>query len=402
MSDIVKNSIEKWENALLADFIKVKHGYAFKGKYITTEKNNNILVTPGNFHIGGGFKTNKFKYFTDDYPEEYILQSGDIVVTMTDLSKESDTLGYSAKIPPSLNNERYLHNQRIGLLEFKNNDISRDFIYWLMRTKDYQGFIVGSASGTSIMHTSPTRICEYEFKLPPLPEQKAIAEVLSSLDDKIDLLNRQNQTLEAMAETLFRQWFVEEDNGDWEERPLSGIATFLNGLACQKFPPKNEIDKLPVLKIRELKDGFTANSDWATTEVDKKYLVSNGDIIFSWSASLLVKIWDGEDCVLNQHLFKVTSKEFPKWFYYLWSKYHLDQFIAIAKAHATTMGHIKRGDLDEALVFVPSPEEIEEMNKTFEPMIDKIIANNNQLNALVNLRETLLPKLMSGEIRVNF
>jgi type I restriction enzyme S subunit len=400
MSDIVKNSIEKWENALLADFIKVKHGYAFKGKYITTEKNNDILVTPGNFHIGGGFKTNKFKYFTDDYPEEYILQSGDIVVTMTDLSKESDTLGYSAKIPPSLNNERYLHNQRIGLLEFKNNDISRDFIYWLMRTKDYQGFIVGSASGTSIMHTSPTRICEYEFKLPPLPEQKAIAEVLSSLDDKIDLLHRQNQTLEQMAETLFRKWFVEDANESWEERPLSGIATFLNGLACQKFPPKNEIDKLPVLKIRELKDGFTANSDWATTEIDKKYLVANGDIIFSWSASLLVKIWDGGDCVLNQHLFKVTSEEFPKWFYYLWSKYHLDQFIAIAKAHATTMGHIKRGDLDDAMVFVPSNIEIEEMNKTFEPIIEKIIANNNQLNVLVSLRETLLPKLMSGEIRV--
>jgi type I restriction enzyme S subunit len=285
-------------------------------------------------------------------------------------------------------------------LEFKNNDISRDFIYWLMRTKDYQGFIVGSASGTSIMHTSPTRICEYEFKLPPLPEQKAIAEVLSSLDDKIDLLHRQNQTLEQMAETLFRKWFVEDANESWEERPLSGIATFLNGLACQKFPPKNEIDKLPVLKIRELKDGFTANSDWATTEIDKKYLVANGDIIFSWSASLLVKIWDGGDCVLNQHLFKVTSEEFPKWFYYLWSKYHLDQFIAIAKAHATTMGHIKRGDLDDAMVFVPSNIEIEEMNKTFEPIIEKIIANNNQLNVLVSLRETLLPKLMSGEIRV--
>jgi len=203
-----------------------------------------------------------------------------------------------------------------------------------------------------------------------------------------------------MAETLFRQWFMEEADESWEEKPLSEIATFLNGLACQKYPPKNEIDKLPVLKIRELKDGFTDNSDWASTDVAGKYFVSNGDVIFSWSASLLIKIWDGGDCILNQHLFKVTSDDSPKWFYYLWSKYHLDQFISIARAHTTTMGHIKRGDLDEAMVFIPSEDELKQMNELSEPLIDKIIANNCQLRSLINLRDTLLPKLMSGKVRV--
>jgi type I restriction enzyme S subunit len=196
---------------------------------------------------------------------------------------------------------------------------------------------------------------------PPLPEQKAIAEVLSSLDDKIDLLHRQNKTLEQMAETLFRQWFVEEAQEDWGAKPLSSVANFLNGLACQKFPPKNSVDKLPVLKIKQLRNGFSDDSDWCTTEVKPEYIIENGDVIFSWSASLMVKIWDGEKCILNQHLFKVTSDDFPKWFYYLWSKHHLDEFVSISSSHATTMGHIKRSDLDDAMVLVPSPEEVEEI-----------------------------------------
>ena len=144
-------------------------------------------------------------------------------------------------------------------------------------------------------------VSKSKWKFPPPTEQRVIAEVLSSLDDKIDLLHRQNQTLEQMAETLFRQWFVEEADEGWEDKPLSSIATFLNGLACQKYPPKNNVDKLPVLIIRELKNGISDNCDWCTTEVDKKYIIENGDVIFAWSASLLVKIWEGETCILNHH-----------------------------------------------------------------------------------------------------
>jgi len=263
--------------------------------------------------------------------------------------------------------------------------------------ENLDGFSHGSSQPTMPMGS----IRQIPVPIPPLPEQRAIASVLSSLDDKIDLLHRQNQTLEQMAETLFREWFVENPNSDWEERPLSSIATFLNGLACQKYPPKNEVDKLPVLKIKELRNGISDDCDWCTTEIDDKYIVDNGEVIFSWSASLMVKIWDGETCILNQHLFKVTSDEFPKWYYYLWSKYHLDQFIAIARAHATTMGHIKRGDLDEAMVLVPSQKEMESYTESIEPIIEKIVTNNRQIRTLTALRDTLLPKLMNGEVRVN-
>ncbi|WP_043923171.1 restriction endonuclease subunit S [Leadbettera azotonutricia] len=246
----------------------------------------------------------------------------------------------------------------------------------------------------SILNTIP-------ILLPSISKQKAIVSILSSLDDKIDLLNRQNKTLKAMAETLFRQWFVEEADERWEEKPLSDIAEFLNGLACQNYPPVNDNEKLPVLKIRELSSGISEQCDWATTDVSKNYIIHNGDVIFSWSASLMVKIWDGGDCILNQHLFKVSSKEYPKWFYFGWCKYHLEEFIAIAQTHATTMGHIKRGDLDAAMVVVPLKKELETMTKQMYPLLEKQIGNSKQINALMQMRDMVLPKLMSGEVSVD-
>ncbi len=279
-------------------------------------------------------------------------------------------------------------------------DIFSKFLYYILCNPEFTEYTVLTSKGAKMPRGDKDAIKNFELQLPPFPEQKAIASALSSLDDKIDLLHQQNQTLETLAETLFRQWFIEEAKEDWEERPLSSIANFLNGLACQKFPPKDSINRLPVLKIKDLTSGISENSDWATTDVKPEYIIRNGDVIFAWSASLMVKIWNGEDCILNQHLFKVTSEEFPKWFYYFWCKQHLREFISIAQSHATTMGHIKRSDLDEAMVLIPDNDEIEKMTFQMTPILDKIQLNNNQINSLSKLRDTLLPKLMSGEVRV--
>ncbi len=146
----------------------MKHGYAFKGNSISEEPTKLILVTPGNFKIGGGFKFDKFKYYTnEDFPKEYIFQAGDLAVTMTDLSVDGDTLGYSALIPESFQDKVYLHNQRVGKVEFKK-EIEKHFVYFLMRSREYQWYVMGGASGTAIRHTSPTSICSYSFKLPSL------------------------------------------------------------------------------------------------------------------------------------------------------------------------------------------------------------------------------------------
>ena len=276
-----------------------------------------------------------------------------------------------------------------------------NFVYYLARYEEVRSHAENNMEGSSGRQRVPKEAFDnLLISLPPLSEQKRIASILSSLDDKIDLLHRENKTLEAMAETLFRQWFIEEAKEDWEEVPLTKIANFLNGLPCQKYPPKNNIEKLPVLKIRELSNGIGKDCDWATTDIANEYIVSNGDVIFAWSASLMVKIWNGEECVLNQHLFKVTSDKYPKWFYYFWCKYHLDEFITIAQSHATTMGHIKRKDLENAMVLVPTGNELKTMSKQIESLLQKIENNNNEIKTLIQTRDSLLPKLMSGEIKV--
>ncbi|WP_423908869.1 restriction endonuclease subunit S [Candidatus Spongiihabitans sp.] len=326
--------------------------------------------------------------------------------------KNGDTL--VARITPCLENGKtsfvdFLENGKVGfgstefiVLRERKNITNKHFLYYLAISNNFREVAIKSMTGTSGRQRVQTEvIVKHKFLLPPFPEQKAIAEVLSSLDDKIDLLHRQNKALENIAQTLFRQWFVEDANDDWKERPLDEMADYLNGLACQKHPAKNEIDKLPVLKIKELRNGFTENSDWATSEIEEKYIIQIGDIIFSWSGSLMLKIWDGQKCVLNQHLFKVTSEQYPKWFYYFWTKHHLEKFIAIANSKATTMGHIKRGDLSSSMVLTPADNTLKIMNKKIMPVFEKKILNIKQISTLENLRDTLLPKLMIGTVRVN-
>ena len=320
------------------------------------------------------------------------LRRNDVILTTR------GTVGNLGFYGDSIAYENVRINSGMVIIRPNTDNLYPLFNFYLFRhlQSDFQTHTSGSAQPQL-----PIRdLKEMYVSIPPLPEQKAIAAVLSSLDDKIDLLHRQNQTLEAMAQTLFRQWFIEEVREDWEEIPLSSIANFLNGLACQKFPPKNDIDRLPVLKIKDLSSGISENSDWASSDVKPEYIVNAGDVIFAWSASLMVKVWHGEKCILNQHLFKVTSDKYPKWFFYQWCKHHLAEFISISSSHATTMGHIKRGDLDEAMVVVPTLAELERMDTQMIPLFDKQVNNHRQIQTLIQLRDTLLPKLMSGEIRV--
>lgn len=246
------------------------------------------------------------------------------------------------------------------------------------------------------------------IKLPPLPTQQKIAAILSSLDDKIELNNKINTNLEQQAQALFKNWFVDfEPFGGkmpegWKVGKLSDIADYLNGLAMQKFRPLEDEEGLPVLKIKELRQGCCDDSSelCSPSKVKPEYIIHDGDVIFSWSGSLLVDIWCGGTCGLNQHLFKVTSKTYEKWFYYLWTKHHLDRFIFLAADKATTMGHIKREELDKAEVIILDDKIYSKLTMTLSPIIDTIINNRVENRRLSEIRDNLLPELMSGNINV--
>ena len=185
----------------LNKFIKIKHGYAFKGDYISTENNGIVLVTPGNFCIGGGFKENKCKYFTGDYPKDYVLQPNSLIVTMTDLSKDADTLGYSALVPQS-SGRVYLHNQRIGLVEPLNTNLPLSYIYWYMRSYEYHMSIVGSASGSTVKHTSPGRILEQQIPFPDKNSLEQYAAILNNINTIVSKNNAENTYLHSLRESL--------------------------------------------------------------------------------------------------------------------------------------------------------------------------------------------------------
>lgn len=293
---------------------------------------------------------------------------------------------------------------------------SRFLCYCLKSPRVYNYISLNCVSGSALPRIILKDFKGVNIRVPSLENQRRIASILSSLDRKIELNNKINADLEEMAQAIFKNWFVDFEpfkDGKfvdselgmipegWKVGRLTEIASYMNGLAMQKFPPENNEDSLPVLKIKELGQGFCGtDSDRCSCNIKDECKIHNGDVIFSWSGTLLVDVWCGGDCGLNQHLFKVTSKDYPKWFYYYWTKHHLQEFIHIAKDKAVTMGHIKRGHLEEAMVAIPDNDSMEKAHELFEPILSKMISLRLESSRLSLLRDTLLPRLMSGELEV--
>ena len=354
--------------------------------------------------------------------------------------RNGDTL--VAKITPCLENGKtaqvdILEDDEVafGSSEFivlrENEHTINDYIFYLAKSPAFRKRAISCMEGTS----GRKRVNEGALKLQVLPipdktTQQKIAKVLSDLDAKIELNNKINAELEAMAKTLYDYWFVQFDfpfvtssgvekpykssggkmvwkeelkreiPDEWEVKTLLDIASFVNGLACQKFRPNENEDSYRVIKIREMGTGFTENSEFVSTNIPEKVIINNGDVLFSWSATLDVKIWTGGTGALNQHIFKITSNDFPKSYYYFELLNYLQHFKMQAELRKTTMGHITQDHLRQSRITIPSTNLINKLDKILKPILDKKVKLEEENQELALLRDWLLPMLMNGQVSV--
>ncbi len=312
-----------------------------------------------------------------------------------------------------------------GIAAINAIDGDNTFLYYCLKYNINN--LIKQGSGTTYNSVNKDIINEFELIMPKdAYERRLIGKILSSLDKKIELNNKINQKLEAMAKMIYDYWFVQFDFPDANDRPykssggkmvyneelkreipegwgidsLWNIADYYNGLAMQKHRPTDHNNRLPVIKIKEMNEGFSDKTEWAKSDIPNEAIVENGDVLFSWSATLKVMLWAQGRGALNQHIFKVTSSKYPKTFYYFELKNYLHHFIMMAEKRKTTMGHITQDHLKDSYIVIPPKSLIESIDKKLSPLIKKLIILEEENQKLSQLRDWLLPMLMNGQVKV--
>lgn len=382
-----------WENIELGNICEIVRGGSPRPiiDYITDEPDGVNWLK-----IGDVKETDKFfthaneKIKPSGIPKTREVKAGDLIL--------SNSMSFGRAFITLI--DGYIHD---GWLRLRCNEsrLDKEYLYYFLTSNLAQNQFKAIATGSVVNNLKSDTVKAIKIDLPTLVEQKRIAEVLSMFDDKIKCNEEVNKNLLEQAQTIFTEEFLSLDGipEGWSESSLLGIANYLNGLAMQKFRPSDNEQGLPVLKIKELRQGSCdANSERCSLSIKPEYIVHDGDVIFSWSGSLLVDFWCGGTCGLNQHLFKVTSTDYDKWFYFAWTNHHLQKFTAIAADMATTMGHIKREELAKAKVLIPSATDYKRIGGLLEPIYDLIILNRIENRRLASLRDELLPQLMSGQL----
>lgn len=396
----------------LGDLIKIKHGYAFKGNYISTEDNGIVLVTPGNFKIGGGFKEEKCKFFTSVYSSDYVLKPGDLIVTMTDLSKTVDTLGYSAIVPNS--KRTYLHNQRIGLINIINSTIvDKKYLYWLMRSPKYQKTIAATSTGSTVHHTSPNRIYEYEFDLPQISVQRKIAGILSDIEEKINKNSAINNNLEQQAQAIFKSWFINFEPfnktmpSDWIIGTIDDLA---KEVVCGKTPSTKKAEyygsNIPFITIPDMHGKTYAVTTerylsklGANSQV-KKSLPKNSICVSCIGTAGLVTLV-AEESQTNQQINSIIPKDgFSPYYIYLLMQTLSDTINKLGQSGSTIV-NLNKSQFGKIQVIIPALSVMIKFDKIVSPMFEKMLQNQMENLKLTSLRDALLPRLMSGELDVS-
>lgn len=406
-----------WKHYKLGELIEIKHGYAFSGEFIQEEDNGIVLVTPGNFSICGGFQEKKCKFFSGELPKNYILKAGDFIVTMTDLSKTTDTLGYSALVPDNPN-RTYLHNQRIGLVTIKSNECDRNYLYWLMRTHYYQRSIANTATGSTVHHTSPSKIYDFEFNAPDLPTQKRIASILSAYDDLIEVNRKQIKLLEEAAERLYREWFIDLHFPGHENTPIidglpqgwkiekigKSFDLYLGGTPARNNSNFWEGGTIPwinsgAVNQSRIIEGNELITELAVKKSATKLLPKHCTLVAITGATLGQVSFNEIETCANQSVVAIKDRTnvFDEYML-LFIKHNITSIIN--KANGSAQQHINKGILEDFEIIIPSDIVIKTYHARVKLLNDKICNLLLQNKNLAAARDLLLPRLMNGEINL--
>ena len=374
-----------------------KGTYGIGAPAIPFDKNKRTYLRITDINEDGTLNKDGLMSVEEEKADEYLLAPNDIVFARTGNST----------------GRTYFYEESDGIFCYAGflikftlnpNKVNPRMLKYYTHSKAYYDWVYSFDTGGTRGNINAKTYGQMPVTLPSKERQDRIVEICKSLDDKIEVNKRINDNLEQQAQALFNYYFIDTPEllGEFSVGSLADAANYVNGLAMQKYRPISGEKGLPVLKIKELGQGrIDSSSDFCSNEIDSYYKVYDGDVIFSWSGTLMVKIWCGGKCGLNQHLFKVSSKTTPKWFYYFWTKHHLDNFIRIAKDKAVTMGHIKREELEKAEVLFPNNSVMKKLDTLMAPFLDQIIEKECEIRILALLRDTLLPKLISGELVIN-
>lgn len=394
--------MENWKEDISGNYIDLINGFAFKSKnFIKEQVKNSLPVIKIKNVANGDVNLNDVDYhLINESLEKYIISKGDVLIAMTGNHPQSNSQVVGDVSKYKLNTSALL-NQRVGKI-VSNEKSDLNFIYYLFKNKDTHTYLANQSSGSANQaNISKTSILDLELSFPPLPEQKAIAEVLSSLDDKIDLLHRQNETLEEMAQTLFRQWFVEEAEDSWEEGVLGNEFDFTMGQS-PKGDTFNEIGEgVPMYQgNRDFGFRFPTNRVYTT---DPKRFAEKFDTLISVRAPVGAQNMANEKCCIGRGVAAFRYKANPEFYSYTYFKMRslMDEIKKFNDA-GTVFGSIGKRDFENLELIIPPYNQVVAFQNRIKPIDDKVIFNTEQIQTLEKLRDTLLPKLMSGEVRVTY
>ncbi len=388
--------MSEWKEYKLGDLISIKGGFSYKGEYIGT--GDKFLLGMGCVSYSKTFLQSGARPYSGDCSDRFYAKPFDIVLATRQQSDNLPILGLPAIIPQSFWREKVIVGTNLYKVD-NYSEVDNKYLYWLMRSPNYINYIHSCSKGSTVKMITKDAVESFVFMCPPKEERDFISGLLWQIEDKIDVLNRQNQTLESMAETLFRHYFIDNAQPDWKDGKLDKEFDFLMGQSPSGESFNEENIGIPMYQ-GNTDFGFRFPNNRVFTTEPKRF-AEKFDTLISVRAPVGAQNMADEKCCIGRGVASFRYKEEKSFYSYTYYKMmSLMEEIKQFNESGTVFGSISKSDFENLSIIIPDAESIICFQKNVKPIDDKIYNNQTQINTLSNLRNTLLPKLMNGEIEL--